>query len=361
MTVSHTLISFAAGCWYIDIGSQSSLLVSPDGQKDTISSGVERNEYAINDFIANVSREFLAQYAKHGRETFGYALALTMPPTVGAWHTSPENGPVEPNDDQELRKMCLVNGATTVASGPTQTIDTRDPPGEYTAQVEKALAGISEGKYSKVISSRQVQLQEKVDMPATLLCGRRSNDPARSFSFNHSGSLVTSFSPELVMSVRRGQVITEPLAGTRSRKSTEAEVNELRQVVEDLMSMRPRGSLQHLGSRVAGHLSSDKNAGFRCPVPFDHCVGLSKATRSRSYPAPGAPAPGALFWCRSEAGWDRRLQANPRPAQRFSGQQGQWVQADAGVIAQSKPERELTETQEKLESVAPFLVKDLTC
>ena len=33
-----------------------------------------------------------------------------------------------------------------------------------------------------------------------------------------------------------------------------------------------------------------------------------------------------------------------------------WIQAGAGIIAQSTPERELTETREKLASIAPYLM-----
>jgi salicylate synthetase len=32
-----------------------------------------------------------------------------------------------------------------------------------------------------------------------------------------------------------------------------------------------------------------------------------------------------------------------------------WIQAGAGIISQSNPERELTKTAEKLESVAPYI------
>lgn len=33
-----------------------------------------------------------------------------------------------------------------------------------------------------------------------------------------------------------------------------------------------------------------------------------------------------------------------------------WIQAGAGIIALSKPERELEETKEKLASIAPYIV-----
>lgn len=94
------------------------------------------------------------------------------------------------------------------------------------------------------------------------------------------------------MSVTGNKVVTEPLAGTRDRmgnpehnKAKEAEllhdskevlehilsvkeaIAELEAVcqpgsvvVEDLMSVRQRGSVQHLGSGVSGQLSENKDA-----------------------------------------------------------------------------------------------------
>ncbi|MGG9495345.1 yersiniabactin biosynthesis salicylate synthase Irp9/YbtS, partial [Klebsiella pneumoniae] len=116
--------------------------------------------------------------------------------------------------------------------------------------------------------------------------------PVRSFMFRQEGREALGFSPELVMSVTGNKVVTEPLAGTRDRmgnpehnKAKEAEllhdskevlehilsvkeaIAELEAVclpgsvvVEDLMSVRQRGSVQHLGSGVSGQLAENKDA-----------------------------------------------------------------------------------------------------
>ncbi|KXG52665.1 ADC synthase [Penicillium griseofulvum] len=42
----------------------------------------------------------------------------------------------------------------------------------------------------------------------------------------------------------------------------------------------------------------------------------------------------------------------------FQDQNRAWIQAGAGVISQSNPERELMETHEKLASIAPFVIPD---
>ena len=93
------------------------------------------------------------------------------------------------------------------------------------------------------------------------------------------------------MLLESGKVVNVPLAGTRSRKGTDIEIESKRQelqkdskeivehifsikgamkeldglcqknsaVVEDLMSVREQCSLQHLGSRVFGILSPQKD------------------------------------------------------------------------------------------------------
>lgn len=98
-------------------------------------------------------------------------------------------------------------------------------------RVAKAIAEIKTGKYTKVILSRPIDLPAKVDMPATLLHGRLHNTPARTFSMNHAGFQATGFSPELVVSVRDGRVVTEPLAGTCIRSGTKDEIESLGQVL----------------------------------------------------------------------------------------------------------------------------------
>lgn len=80
---------------------------------------------------------------------------------------------------------------------------------EFKTIVSKALAEIADDKYNKVIVSRAVDLGNLVDMPSTLLHGRRGNTPARSYIMSHAGFQATGFSPELVMAVQNGIVVTE--------------------------------------------------------------------------------------------------------------------------------------------------------
>ena len=116
----------------------------------------------------------------------------------------------------------------------------------YKTSVASALSEIKSGLYKKIIVSRAVDLKERVDMPATLLRGRRANTPARTFCLNQAGFQATGFSPELVVSVDKGKVTTEPLAGTRSRIGTKEEIevlaNELlnddKEILEHVLSVK---------------------------------------------------------------------------------------------------------------------------
>jgi len=262
---------------------------------------------------------------------------------------------------------------------------------EYRERVGKAVEEIKQGKYVKVIASRALELDQEVDMPGTLLWGRRGNTPARAFCFSYRGYEATGFSPELVMSVTgSSKVITEPLAGTRSRLGTKEEVEARRKdllgdtkeivehvisvreameelgrlcdpdsvSVEDLMSIRERGSCQHLGSRVAGTLRPEKDGwdAFNVLFPSITASGIPKDNSleaiQRLEEQPRELYSGAVLLFEGA----KFVEATLVLRTVFQDQNRRWIQAGAGVIEQSMPSRELTETCEKFASTAPFLV-----
>ncbi|KAH9214380.1 ADC synthase, partial [Leptodontidium sp. 2 PMI_412] len=250
---------------------------------------------------------------------------------------------------------------------------------KYSSLVAKAVAEIKSGKYTKIIISRAVDLTDELDMPATLLRGRRGNNPARSFSFNHERFQATGFSPEL------------PLAGTRSRLGTDEEIaicrhdllngpkeiiehvvsvmaaiDELKKfcdkpsvIVEELMAVRDCGSVQHLGSRVSGKLAEGKDGfdAFNVLFPAITASGIPKAlvldAIHRLEDRPRELYSGAVLI----DGMDTFEGTLVLRTVSQHGKKG-WIQAGAGIIDQSTPERELTELTEtcgKLASIAPYL------
>ncbi|PYH49750.1 putative salicylate synthetase [Aspergillus saccharolyticus JOP 1030-1] len=400
------------GEWHLGLGCHSSLVVDSKGEHATTIIDTQEESHTINEPLADVARDFVSKYTNDARKVFGYvgfnyaAHARGIPYRAGRWPLlslmvprieicfSRHKVVLIGSDNEEVKELAnLINSATSFTPNPTQSIDTRDSAEEYMARVETALSEISDGKYTKVIPSRAVEIPKRVDMPATLLCGRRCNAPARSFSLSHKGYQATGFSPELVMSVKGGKVITEPLAGTRSRTGKDAEIERLRQellndpkeivehvmsvreaidelkrlcpedtvLVEDLMSVRPRGSVQHLGSTVSGFLKPERDCWDALDVLFPSTTasGIPKQAAlegiQRLEQRPRELYSGAVLMIEGNKTMEAALVLRTV----FQDQSCQWVQAGAGVIAQSTPTRELTETREKLASIAPFVVAEV--
>lgn len=259
----------------------------------------------------------------------------------------------------------------------------------YRETVARAVAEIRAGDYEKVIISRRVVLPTTPDLAATYLRGRRSNTPARSFVFELPGLGATGFSPELVVAVDAdGVVTTEPLAGTRARTgdpdidgglreelrtdpkeivehaiSVRDAVTEVGRVadgirVDEFMAIRERGSVQHLASTVRGtlHHTSDRFDALAELFPAVTASGIPKgpalAAILRLEPVRRGLYSGAVI----TLGTDGDLETALCLRTLYSDGVRAWLQAGAGIVDASDPEREFTETCEKLASVAPYVV-----
>lgn len=261
---------------------------------------------------------------------------------------------------------------------------------DYRTAVAAAVADIRSGLLEKVILSRVVPLPDELDFPATYLAGRRGNDPARSYLLRLGGWEALGFSPEVVASVDGlGEVITQPLAGTRAllndavfdvarREELYRDAKEVFEhaisvrlaaaeltgvcghgsvKVADFMSVKERGSVQHLASEVTGQLAADRS-------PWDALAALFPAVTASGIPKAEACSligrveperglySGAVVRIDADGSLDAALVL--RSVFRRDGET--WLRAGAGIVAQSTPERELEETVEKLRSVSRFLV-----
>ncbi|WP_323849178.1 salicylate synthase [Mycolicibacterium mucogenicum] len=277
------------------------------------------------------------------------------------------------------------------AAGATRAVDVSVDGSDYPARVAAAVAEIVAGDYQKVILSRRFEVPFAVDFPATYRVGRANNTPVRSFLLRLGGIRALGFSPELVAAVRAdGTVVTEPLAGTRafgrgadhdraaredlesnskeivehaiSVRSSQEEVAEVAKpgttVVSDFMTVRERGSVQHLGSTVSGQLSDQMNRmhALEALFPAVTASGIPKAESvdaiMRLDEAPRGLYSGAVVMFSADGGMDAALTL--RSAYEADGQT--WLRAGAGIIAESTPDREFEETCEKLTTLAPYLV-----
>jgi salicylate synthetase len=272
-----------------------------------------------------------------------------------------------------------------------RAVDVSADPSGYRDRVAAAVREIAAGRYHKVILSRCVAVPFALDFPATYRLGRRHNTPVRSFLLRLGGIRALGYSPELVAAVRRdGAVVTEPLAGTRalgrgaardrqaredlesnskeivehaiSVRSSLQEITEIAEpgtaVVSDFMTVRERGSVQHLGSTVTARLdpSSDRMDALEALFPAVTASGIPKAAAVEAIlrldEGPRGLYSGAVVMFSADGGLDAALTL--RAAYECDGKT--WLRAGAGIIEESAPEREFEETCEKLSTLAPYLI-----
>lgn len=283
----------------------------------------------------------------------------------------------------------LVDGVPPVGS--TTEVDVRSDTTGYRRRVRLAINEIQAGRYQKVILSRTVAVPFSLDFPATYRVGRRHNTPARSFLLRLGGMRALGYSPELVTAVSQdGMVVTEPLAGTRAfgrgavadlaaRQDLESDAKEIVEhaisvrssllelagvvsrgsaAVTDFMTVRERGSVQHLGSTVSArlHPSCGRMDALDALFPAVTASGIPKAKGLESIlrldENPRGLYSGAVVMFSSNGELDAALTL--RAAYERDGRT--WLRAGAGIIAASSPNREFEETCEKLGSLAPHLV-----
>lgn len=257
----------------------------------------------------------------------------------------------------------------------------------YRTSVAAAVRDIQDGTLQKVILSRVVEVAHPVDLVGTYVVGRRRNTPSRSYLLDVGGMRAAGFSPEIVLAVdETGLVTTQPLAGTRalsddrglrdellgdskeifehaiSVKVSWDELTELCEpgsvVVDDYMAVKERGSVQHLASSVSGRLSPGRTAWQAFATLFP-AVTASGVPKNAAYPVihrhesePRGLYSGAVLAVDQSGTFDAAL------VLRTIFQRGErtWLRAGAGIVEQSRPDRELEETCEKLRSVALHVV-----
>ncbi|WP_231949533.1 salicylate synthase [Alloactinosynnema sp. L-07] len=295
-------------------------------------------------------------------------------------------------DDRGLDRLQAALDAPAVTWGAPHTgVDLAAPDDPaYRAAVAAAVEDIRAERLQKVILSRVVSVPMEIDLVATYVAGRRGNTPARSFLLDLGGLRATGFSPETVVEVYPdGRVSTQPLAGTRglvgdpatdlSRRvellgdpkevfehaiSVRLAQDELETLcrpgsvtVDEFMTIKERGSVQHLASRVSGKLADGKGAwhAFAALFPAITASGIPKPEAFdliARHEEPRGLYSGAVLAIDADGGFDAALVLRTV----FSQDGRTWLRAGAGVVGMSTPERELEETREKLRSISRFLV-----
>jgi salicylate synthetase len=294
-------------------------------------------------------------------------------------------------EDRHVENVSRLLSAGVPPLPTPSAVDVSADTSDYRARVGAAIDEIIAGDYHKVILSRCVNVPFALDFPSTYRVGRQHNTPARSFLLHLGGFRALGYSPELVAAVHHdGVVVTEPLAGTRAlgrgaeldrearedlesntkeivehAMSVRSSVQEIDEVAEpgssavvDFMTVRERGSVQHLGSTVTARLHASKNRmdALETLFPAVTASGIPKAASVdailRLDESPRELYSGAVVRFSADGGLDAALTL--RTVYERDGRT--WLRAGAGIIAASDPDREFEETCEKLTTLAPYLV-----
>jgi salicylate synthase len=288
----------------------------------------------------------------------------------------------------------IVRSAAPSPPPPTVAIEvsTADSQHCYEEAVADVVAAIHQRTLCKAIISRRVEVPFAVDLPRSYAVGLSHNTPARSFLLRLGERHCAGFSPETLAEVSAtGQVLTQPLAGTRPllhdaaqdlwlREELEWDVKECYEhlvsvrhaaaelgtvcapgsvMVRDLLTVKKRGTVQHLGSTVIGQLRAGNNAWNALEALFP-AVTASGITKHQSLRVIAMIEQnqrelygGAICMVEASGALDSAVILRSL----FQQPQGTtWLRAGAGIVTDSHPSREYDETTTKLQSVARCLV-----
>jgi len=301
--------------------------------------------------------------------------------TGRAWVT--ETVPAELIDDvgpgSSDGRRTPPDGGAVGGSGRGLSVDDGGGRVAWTAAVRRALDRIADGPLAKVVLAREVAVESALPFARRQVLAHLQETHRSSFTYAAGGFVGSS--PELLVRRRGGRVLSRPMAGTAPRgvdradderlgsalASSAKEAEEHALVVEAVRSaLEPvcrevvatagpelvrLATVTHLATTVAGHLAEPSPsalalAGLLHPTP---AVG-------------GLPRADALAAIAELEGFDRGLYAGPVGWLDCRGD-GDWVVAlrcahldgrharvvaGAGIVADSDPDAEWSETEAKL-------------
>lgn len=262
---------------------------------------------------------------------------------------------------------------------------------DYKNRIQTLIEAIKRGELHKAIISRSLKLNGDLDVLGTYVLGAKNNNSVRSYCLNIEDVRAVGFSPEILMTVNQdGFIVTNPLAATRPRgKSTEEDLSlsgelftDAKEVKEhslsiwlaqseinslclpetikifDFMEVKKYRWVQHLSSRVGGQLKPGNTLwdGLKVLFPGITVSGIDKLQAmewiDRLEDEPRGIYAGGIGWIDSTGAADLAI------AIRSVYQYGDSISlnAGAGIVAESVPEKEYIESVNKMNTMLTNLV-----
>jgi len=280
-----------------------------------------------------------------------------------------------------MGRVAAVPAFAVPGKAPTASM-TRD---EYRAAVVRAKEHIAAGDAFQIVPSIRFEVPFDGDPFAVYRALRLLNPSPYMFFLRHPDVVIAGSSPELMVRSRDGRVFSRPIAGTRRRGADEAEDellaaelladdkeraehvmlvdlarNDLGRVcdygtvtVDDLMTIERYSHVMHIVSGVSGRPREGTGPVdlLRATFPHGTVTGAPKVRAMEIIdtlePVARGPYAGAVGYIDFSGDLDTAIALRTMVA---AGGKA-WVQAGAGVVADSTPEREYEECGEKAAAV----------
>jgi anthranilate synthase component 1 len=259
----------------------------------------------------------------------------------------------------------------------------------YCAMVEKAKGHIREGDIFQAVLSNQLEAEAEGSLFDTYRRLREINPSPYMFYFSSDDLEIAGASPETLVRLEDGELFTFPLAGTRRRGATAEEDAALeRELLADPKELAEHNMLVDLGRNDLGRVSefsSVRVEKYLSVEKFSHVMHLGSTVRSRIrrglgaqdavaavLPAgtlSGAPKIRACRIIDGLEGRKRGIYGGAIGYLAFTGNMDTciairiaykkngkvFVRAGAGIVADSVPEKEFEECENKMRAVIAAL------
>ncbi len=310
---------------------------------------------------------------------------------VSCVHCSPDESPAQKarkydaaikTIDGTIRSLNKPSPAKkTAASGVRLAVGSNCTPGRFKAMVAKAKQYITAGDIIQVVLSQRFEVPIRVGPLDVYRSLRAVNPSPYMFYLNFDGLHLVGASPELLVRCENGLVETRPIAGTKARGSNEAEDeafekdlladpkekaehvmlvdlgrNDLGRVCQEgsvklseFMGIEKYSHVMHIVSNVQGRLRPDKDAldVLEAAFPAGTVSGAPKiramAIIEELEGVKRGPYAGAVGYFSFSKNLDTCITIRTIVVRDGKA----YVQAGAGIVADSDPAKEYTETVNK--------------
>ena len=262
------------------------------------------------------------------------------------------------------------------------SLDTKE---SFIKKVEKAKEYIRSGEIFQVVLSQKFQGETSADPISIYRALRILNPSPYMFYLDLAGSHLIGSSPEMFIKVENNQVETHPIAGTKRRGVTEEEEerltyellqdpkeraehtmlvdlgrNDLGKVcdfgtvkVADFMRVEKYSHVMHMVSKVQGGLSSEKYAlqSLEAAFPAGTVTGAPKVRAMQIIEELESRGRGPYAGCVGYVSFWGNLDTCITIRTVFMSGKTVYLQAGAGIVADSDPESEYQEILNKIEGM----------